>query len=56
MDVLMTLKVFGKYQKIVSQWPCILSLLFLLGRFIYMLVKDVRIRLQLEPQVSMTNI
>ncbi|PWA14905.1 hypothetical protein CCH79_00014212, partial [Gambusia affinis] len=41
-------EVLGKYQKIISQWPCILSLVFLLGRFIYMLVKDVRIRLQLE--------
>ncbi|KAM6940751.1 STRA6-like [Xenentodon cancila] len=41
-------KVLGKYQKIISQWPCILSLLFLLGRFIYILVKDVRIHLNLE--------
>uniref|UniRef100_A0A3B3YXQ4 STRA6-like n=1 Tax=Poecilia mexicana TaxID=48701 RepID=A0A3B3YXQ4_9TELE len=41
-------KVLGKYQKIIFQWPCILSLVFLLGRFIYMLVKDVRIHLQLE--------
>ncbi|KAM4584428.1 STRA6-like [Odontesthes bonariensis] len=41
-------KPLGKHQKIISQWPSILSLIFLLGRFIYMLVKDVRIRLQLE--------
>ncbi|KAM4750132.1 STRA6-like [Anableps anableps] len=43
-------EVLGRYQKIISQWPCILSLVFLLGRFIYILVKDLRIRLQLEPQ------
>ncbi|XP_061578092.1 STRA6-like isoform X2 [Cololabis saira] len=43
-------EVLGKYQKIISQWPCILSLVFLLGRFIYILVKDVRIHLNLEPE------
>ncbi|XP_013878950.1 STRA6-like [Austrofundulus limnaeus] len=43
-------KILGKYQKIIVQWPCVLSLIFLLGRFIYILVKDVRIRLQLEPE------
>ncbi|XP_028261983.1 STRA6-like isoform X2 [Parambassis ranga] len=43
-------KVLGKYQKVIVQWPCILSLIFLLGRFIYMLVKAVRIRQQLEPE------
>ncbi|XP_041838110.1 STRA6-like [Melanotaenia boesemani] len=43
-------KILGKYQKIISQWPCILSLIFLLGRYIYMLVKDIRIRLQMESE------
>uniref|UniRef100_A0A3Q2DBB5 STRA6-like n=1 Tax=Cyprinodon variegatus TaxID=28743 RepID=A0A3Q2DBB5_CYPVA len=43
-------EVLGKYQKVISQWPCILSLLFLLGRFVYIFVKDVRIRLQLETE------
>ncbi|XP_060908796.1 STRA6-like [Labrus mixtus] len=43
-------EILGKYQKIISQWPCLLSLVFLLGRFIYMLVKDVRIHLQLEQE------
>ncbi|XP_012722464.2 STRA6-like [Fundulus heteroclitus] len=43
-------EVLGKYQKLISQWPRILSLVFLLGRFIYILVKDVRLRLQLEPE------
>lgn len=46
------LKILGIHQKIIVQWPCILSLIFLLGRFIYMLIKAVRIRLQLEPEVS----
>ncbi|XP_073326798.1 STRA6-like [Pagrus major] len=43
-------KILGKHQKIIVQWPCILSLVFLLGRFIYILVKAVRIHLQLEPE------
>ncbi|KAF6726515.1 Coiled-coil domain-containing protein 180 [Oryzias melastigma] len=45
-------EIFGKYQKVISQWPRILSLIFLLGRFIYMLVKDARIRLKLEQEDS----
>ena len=45
-------KVLGNYQKVIAQWPSILSLVFLLGRFIYILVKDVRIRLNLEAEVS----
>ncbi|XP_077460577.1 STRA6-like isoform X2 [Stigmatopora argus] len=43
-------KIFGKYQKIIIQWPCILSLIFLLGRFVHMLIKDIRIHLQLEEE------
>lgn len=43
-------KMLGKYQKVIVQWPCILSLIFLLGRFIYMLVKVIRIRMQLQPE------
>ncbi|XP_022064951.2 STRA6-like isoform X1 [Acanthochromis polyacanthus] len=43
-------KILGRYQKIISQWPCILSFIFLLGRFLYILIKAVRIRLQLEPE------
>ncbi|XP_027139013.1 STRA6-like isoform X1 [Larimichthys crocea] len=43
-------KILGSYEKIVSQWPRILSLIFLFGRFVYMLVKAVRIRLQLEQE------
>nr|XP_040041373.1 STRA6-like [Gasterosteus aculeatus aculeatus] len=43
-------KILGKYQKLIVQWPCILSLVFLLGRFIYILVKAVRIHLQVEQE------
>ncbi|XP_051939488.1 STRA6-like isoform X1 [Hippocampus zosterae] len=43
-------KILGKYQKIIVQWPCIVSLVFLLGRFVYMLVKHVRIHLKLEQE------
>uniref|UniRef100_A0A8C4E3R2 STRA6-like n=1 Tax=Dicentrarchus labrax TaxID=13489 RepID=A0A8C4E3R2_DICLA len=42
--------ILGKYQKIIVEWPCVLSLIFLLGRFSYMLVKAVRIHLQLEQE------
>ncbi|KAJ8397838.1 hypothetical protein AAFF_G00435270 [Aldrovandia affinis] len=40
--------VLGRFQKPVLQWPCILCLVFLLGRFVHMLVKAVRIHLELE--------
>ncbi|XP_033948271.1 STRA6-like [Pseudochaenichthys georgianus] len=40
--------ILGKYQKLIIQWPCILSLIFLLGRFVNILVKAVRIHLQVE--------
>ncbi|XP_068448344.1 STRA6-like [Clinocottus analis] len=46
-------KILGKYQKLIVQWPCILSLIFLLGRFVYMLVKAARIHLRVtrvEPE------
>ncbi|XP_034544155.1 STRA6-like [Notolabrus celidotus] len=43
-------EILGKYQKVISQWPCLLSLVFLLGRFIYILVKDIRIHLHLEQE------
>lgn len=43
-------KILGKYQKVIVQWPCILSLVFLLGRFVYILVKAVRIHLQVEHE------
>ncbi|XP_064199967.1 stimulated by retinoic acid gene 6 protein-like [Anguilla rostrata] len=40
--------ILGRFQKPVLQWPCILCLVFLLGRFVHMLVKAVRIHLELE--------
>ncbi|XP_068583685.1 STRA6-like [Cebidichthys violaceus] len=43
-------KILGKYQKLIIQLPCILSLIFLLGRFVYILVKAVRIHLQVEQE------
>uniref|UniRef100_A0A8C5G2T8 Stimulated by retinoic acid gene 6 protein-like n=1 Tax=Gouania willdenowi TaxID=441366 RepID=A0A8C5G2T8_GOUWI len=54
LDCLFTLvfKILGKYQKVIIQWPCILSLIFLLGRFIYILTKAIRIHLELEQEVS----
>ncbi|XP_033842824.1 STRA6-like [Periophthalmus magnuspinnatus] len=45
-------KVLGRYQKLIIQWPCILSLLFLLGRFVYILVKAIRIHLKLEQETE----
>uniref|UniRef100_A0A665TPE7 STRA6-like n=1 Tax=Echeneis naucrates TaxID=173247 RepID=A0A665TPE7_ECHNA len=44
--------ILGKYQKIIAQWPCILSLVFLLGRFVYILVKALRMYLKLEPEMN----
>lgn len=44
--------ILGKYQKLIIQWPCILSLIFLLGRFVYILVKAIRIHLQLEQETE----
>ncbi|XP_029297400.1 STRA6-like [Cottoperca gobio] len=43
-------KILGKYQKLIIQWPCILSLIFLLGRFLLMLIKAIRIHLQVEQE------
>lgn len=45
-------ELLGKYQKLIIQWPCILSLIFLLGRFVYILVKVIRIHLQLEQDTE----
>ncbi|XP_022537430.2 STRA6-like [Astyanax mexicanus] len=42
--------VLGEYEKIILQWPCFLCLAFLMGRFIYMVAKDVRIHLQLQNE------
>uniref|UniRef100_A0A3Q0RFE0 STRA6-like n=1 Tax=Amphilophus citrinellus TaxID=61819 RepID=A0A3Q0RFE0_AMPCI len=44
--------ILGKYQKVISQWPRMLSLIFLLGRFIYILVKAIRICLHMEQEDS----
>uniref|UniRef100_A0A3P8N9L3 STRA6-like n=1 Tax=Astatotilapia calliptera TaxID=8154 RepID=A0A3P8N9L3_ASTCA len=44
--------ILGKYQKVISQWPRMLSLIFLFGRFIYILVKAIRIRLHMEQEDS----
>lgn len=41
------MKILGKYQKVIVQWPTIVSLIFLLCRFIYVLVKAIR-----RPEVS----
>ncbi|XP_037388597.1 stimulated by retinoic acid gene 6 protein-like [Pygocentrus nattereri] len=43
-------EVLGDYEMLILQWPCFLCLGFLMGRFIYMVVKDVRIRLHLQNE------
>ncbi|KAJ8339839.1 hypothetical protein SKAU_G00344720 [Synaphobranchus kaupii] len=43
-------KVLGKFQKPILQWPCIMCLIFLLGRFTHMLVKAARVKLGLQSQ------
>lgn len=54
--VCVVLKILGKYQRWIVQWPCILSLIFLLGRFLYMLIKAIQIHLRVEQEVSMPNV
>lgn len=49
------LKILGEYEKVIVQWPSILSLIFLLGRFVFILIKDVRIHLKLEEEVSLSK-
>ncbi|XP_056120558.1 STRA6-like [Rhinichthys klamathensis goyatoka] len=41
-------RVLGPYEKWIILWPFFLCLLFLLGRFVYIIVKAVRIHLQLQ--------
>ncbi|MCI4395119.1 hypothetical protein PGIGA_G00176730 [Pangasianodon gigas] len=43
-------EILGDYQKVIIQWPCFLCLSFLVGRFIAMVVKGVRIRLQYQNE------
>ncbi|XP_062372742.1 STRA6-like isoform X2 [Sardina pilchardus] len=43
-------KVLGPWQKLILQWPTLLCLFFLLGRYVYMIVKSVRIHLKLLPE------
>uniref|UniRef100_A0A8C2G8P7 Stimulated by retinoic acid gene 6 protein homolog n=1 Tax=Cyprinus carpio TaxID=7962 RepID=A0A8C2G8P7_CYPCA len=40
-------RILGPYEKLIILWPFFLCLFFLLGRFVYIIVKAVRIRLQL---------
>ncbi|XP_072525676.1 stimulated by retinoic acid gene 6 protein-like [Salminus brasiliensis] len=42
--------VMGDYEKIILQWPCFLCLGFLMGRFIYIVAKAVRIHLLLQNE------
>ncbi|XP_051559738.1 stimulated by retinoic acid gene 6 protein-like [Myxocyprinus asiaticus] len=41
-------RVLGSYEKFIILWPFFLCLCFLLGRFVYIIVKAVRIRMQLQ--------
>ncbi|KAM9314431.1 stimulated by retinoic acid gene 6 protein-like [Pholidichthys leucotaenia] len=38
------------HQNVIFGWPEMLSLIFLLGRYLCMLAKDIRIRLHMEPE------
>ncbi|XP_052403137.1 stimulated by retinoic acid gene 6 protein-like isoform X2 [Carassius gibelio] len=40
-------RILGPYEKLIILWPFFLCLFFLLGRFVYIIVKAVRIHLQL---------
>ncbi|XP_067298116.1 STRA6-like [Pseudorasbora parva] len=41
-------KILGSHEKLIILWPFFLCLLFLLGRFVYIIVKAVRIHLKLQ--------
>ncbi|XDV14702.1 hypothetical protein PO909_014913 [Leuciscus waleckii] len=41
-------RILGSHEKLIILWPFFLCLLFLLGRFVYIIVKAVRIQLQLQ--------
>lgn len=41
---------WGPYQKLIYQWPWMLFLIFLLGRFIFLLVKAVKLQNKAEPE------
>lgn len=43
---------WGHYQKLIYQWPWMLSLIFLLGRFIFLLVKAVKLQRKSEQEDS----
>uniref|UniRef100_A0A673GWG6 Stimulated by retinoic acid gene 6 protein homolog n=2 Tax=Sinocyclocheilus rhinocerous TaxID=307959 RepID=A0A673GWG6_9TELE len=45
-------KILGHHEKLIILWPFFLCLFFLLGRFVYIIVKAVRIHLQLHPDES----
>uniref|UniRef100_A0A4W4GL19 STRA6-like n=1 Tax=Electrophorus electricus TaxID=8005 RepID=A0A4W4GL19_ELEEL len=42
--------VLGDYEKLLIQWPCFLCLSFLMGRFVCMVVKDIRNHFQIQSE------
>uniref|UniRef100_A0A8D0GWE6 Stimulated by retinoic acid gene 6 protein-like n=1 Tax=Sphenodon punctatus TaxID=8508 RepID=A0A8D0GWE6_SPHPU len=44
-------QVVGEYEKIVFYWPSLLCLVFLMGRYVYMLVKALRLYLELDEEM-----
>ncbi|OBS59864.1 hypothetical protein A6R68_09014 [Neotoma lepida] len=46
------LQFLGRFETLIFYWPSLLCLGFLLGRFLYMFVKALPIRLGLEPQAE----
>uniref|UniRef100_A0A673AQB9 STRA6-like n=1 Tax=Sphaeramia orbicularis TaxID=375764 RepID=A0A673AQB9_9TELE len=45
------IQVWGEHQKLIYEWPWVLSHIVLLVQFIYMLIKGVRVHLQLEEEL-----
>ncbi|KAK1792464.1 hypothetical protein P4O66_012410, partial [Electrophorus voltai] len=43
-------QVLGDYEKLLIQWPCFLCLSFLMGRFVCMVVKDIRNHFQIQSE------
>lgn len=53
---LFLLQYLGRFETLVFYWPSLLCLAFLLGRFLYMFVKALPIRLVLEPHTVSTEL
>ena len=55
LHALLLLQFLGKYETVMFYWPSLLCLAFLLGRFLHMFVKSLRVHLGWELQMVSTE-